>query len=105
MNWANKIKTAWQNKEDIIEGFKNNVFKKEHVEEIAAERLSICKGCEFYDPKGESKNVIVKGTESCGHCGCATQLKIRCLSCKCPIDLWDAIVDDETNMKIHEIIE
>jgi len=107
MNWLQKIQTAWKNKEDILEGFKNRTLKKEHIEEIAAERLKICKSnvCGVYDPTGSSKKAVLKGTESCGDCGCNLSLKTRCLHCKCPLGYWKAIIDEETSQKINDIVE
>lgn len=85
------IKNIWNNRKDILEGLKNNVFKKEDVEVIYEERLNICKGCEHYDIKGT--DCAVPGTNPCcGHCGCSIGLKLRCLSCSCPIKKWDKLL-------------
>lgn len=106
MNWEN-LKKVWENKADILEGFKNKIFKKEHIESLAEERLSICRSnqCGFYDKDGISDEALVKGAESCRSCGCDLSLKTRCLHCKCPIDFWAAVTDEETSDKINEIIE
>jgi hypothetical protein len=47
-------------------------------EDIAAERLAICKGCEFFR----------KGNQSCKKCGCFMKLKTLIDKAKCPIDKW-----------------
>ena len=40
------LKQIFKNRKEILEGIKNNIFKKEHVEQIADIRLNICKMCE-----------------------------------------------------------
>lgn len=104
-NWD--LGQIWKNKEQIIEGFKNNIFKKEHIEEIASKRLEICRSneCKAYDKNGTSEKVYMNGHESCADCGCVLSTKVRCLSCKCPLNFWKAITDEDTNTKIHEKIE
>ena len=54
------IKQIFTNRKQILEGIKNNIFKKEHVEQIASQRLSICLRCEHYDESGEG--CLVPGT-------------------------------------------
>ena len=73
------LKQIFNNRKEILEGIKNNIFKKEHVEQIADIRLNICKMCENYDDDG--KECLVPGTQPCcGECGCSLALKIRSLS-------------------------
>lgn len=43
-------------------------------------RLSICKGCEFWDATG------FIGTGKCSKCGCSTQAKLRMATSSCPLD-------------------
>ena len=47
-------------------------------EEIAAYRLDICNGCEFFR----------KATNQCKKCGCFMKLKTTLEKAKCPIDKW-----------------
>jgi len=82
----NAIK-IWKEKGKILEGIKNNLFKTEHVELIAEERLTICKKCDLFDHKGTA--CVVPGTgPCCGDCGCTLKLKIRSLSSECPNGFW-----------------
>jgi hypothetical protein len=37
------LKQIFNNRKLILEGIRNNIFKKEHVEEIAYARLNLCK--------------------------------------------------------------
>lgn len=46
--------------------------------ELQAERLEICKGCEFYIPD----------QDRCGKCGCPLKSKSAWKSSKCPIGKW-----------------
>jgi hypothetical protein len=45
-------------------------------------RLSICNGCEFYDPSGWG------GRGKCLKCGCCTSAKAKLKTEKCPIGKW-----------------
>lgn len=90
----------WKNKGQILEGIANSVFKKEHVEEIAQERMAICKMCSLYTMDNEG--CIVPGTTPCcnqtmGGCGCSLNIKTRSLSSSCPLSppKWEAILSEE----------
>jgi hypothetical protein len=64
--------------------FAINGFKTTTPEQLE-ERLTICKGCEFWNPLGFG------GTGSCNKCGCSTQAKLRMSTSKCPIDKWGPV--------------
>lgn len=76
----------------IFEGWRNHLFPPEKmkalIEEIAKERMEICKGCPHYSLN--SKKFKIRVDEHCTKCGCVLSLKTKCLSCKCPIDKWSA---------------
>ena len=79
----------WKNRGLIMEGIKNNMFKTEHVENIAFYRNEICKTCKFFDNKGS--NCALPGTQPCcSECGCSLKLKVRSLSSDCPKGFWKA---------------
>jgi len=104
------LSKIWENKTSILEGLKNNVFKKEHVEEVYNSRLEICKRCDYYDPEGQSEAAIVKGQPSCAACGCALALKLRALSTSCGLTeiykdpLWGPVIDEDIEDKIKDQI-
>jgi hypothetical protein len=52
------------------------------TEEVYAQRLEICKSCEFWD------STAFMSTGSCTLCGCATKAKLRLPLEKCPADKW-----------------
>jgi hypothetical protein len=84
----------WKNKGKIAEGVANSIFKKEHIEEIANERLQTCMSCEHIDKTGSK--CAVPGTQPCcALCGCSLAFKTRSLSSKCDIDNWSAAVTQE----------
>lgn len=121
MNLKNNItilSSVWKNKESILEGIKNKAFRKEHVEEIAKHRSSICEGCiwnsknyEVYEDVPEVirnikdrdwiEDCIFSEDARCLNCSCninlGNSLKLRSLSSKCPLPepKWQAVVEDD----------
>lgn len=101
MNLFSKI---WENKKQIIEGLKNNTFKREDVEAISAHREGICKTCPNYDTVGS--DCLIPGTQPCcSNCGCSLKLKTRSLSSKCPLDKWVALLSEEEIAENLDAIE
>lgn len=80
-----KLRLLWRNKKQILQGYFRLLFKSIKTEEVAEERLKICRTnkCGKYDPTGSSPNAFVPGAESCGACGCALKAKVRCMECEC----------------------
>ena len=105
MSLKNNIIKIWKSKGQIIEGITNSVFKREDVEEIAQQRMQICKGCALYDVQGEG--CMVPGTQPCcnqnqGGCGCSLGFKTRSLSSDCPLGKWKAELTQEEEDKLNE---
>jgi hypothetical protein len=100
MNNAIKI---WKSRGAILEGIKNNIFKKEDVENIAAIRADICNFCTFLDNKGSS--CAVPGTAPCcSSCGCSLAFKLRALSTECPEGFWKAeTTQEEEDAIMHNL--
>jgi len=48
------------------------------VEELATERMKICKSCPNFKPV----------SKQCSKCGCFMDLKTKLLDASCPIELW-----------------
>jgi hypothetical protein len=98
----NTIK-IWKERNKIFEGVKNNIFKKEHIEEIAFSRNEVCVKCPFIDLKGDKCAVI--GTQPCcSECGCSLKLKTRSLSSACPKGFWLAVTSQEEEDLIRQSI-
>lgn len=94
---------AWKNRNKILEGIKNSVFKTEHVEEVAAERMNICNSCPEIDNEGSK--CMVPGTQPCcGVCGCKLAFKIRSLSSACDLGKWDAVMSQEEEDELRKDI-
>jgi len=94
----NSIIQIWKHKGQIMEGIKNNIFKREDVERVADARMEICTGCPVFDLTG--KGCMVPGTEPCcnqdkGGCGCSLAFKTRSLSSSCPMGRWEAEMSQE----------
>jgi hypothetical protein len=87
MKIVETLKTVWSNRLQILEGIKNFINRDEHVERIAATRMSICEECPLLDLKGSK--CFAPGTEPCcGSCGCSLKLKTRSLESECPEGKW-----------------
>lgn len=94
----------WKERNKILEGIKNNVFKSEHVEQVANHRKAICDDCDYIDRDG--KDCAVIGTQPCcSQCGCSLKLKTRSLSSSCPMGYWPAIVSQDEEDQILESIK
>ena len=97
-----KLINIWNNREKILEGLRNSVFRKEHVELIAKERMDICNSCEFIDHSGDK--CFVPGTQPCcSKCGCKLAWKTRSLSSSCGDEenpRWNAIVSEQEEAEI-----
>lgn len=102
------IGQIFKNRSQILEGIKNNLFKREHIEIIAAERLEICKQCKQYDETGIGCAVI--GTQPCcnknGGCGCSLSIKTRSLASACPLVVpkWEAILTIPEAIELNKTI-
>jgi hypothetical protein len=99
---ANLIK-IWKDRGKILEGIKNNIFRKQHVEHIAAIRQDICNLCEFLDTAG-TKCVMTGTQPCCGECGCSLALKTRSLSSECPKGFWKAELTPEEEAELNKRI-
>ena len=92
------------NWEQIYEGWRNKLIPpkklKKLISETAAERLAICRACEF-NSKNRKRNV--RFDEHCTECGCTLSAKTRCLSCECPLKIpkWDAVISFEQEQEIN----
>lgn len=113
MNLKEILSTAWKNRSQIAEGFYNTYIN--NTDQIKAEgekRLGICRSnqCGFYDATGTSEKAVMKGSESCGSCGCVLSLKTACLSCSCALKdieqppLWDSILTPDQEKELNETI-
>ena len=98
------IKKIFKNRKQILEGIKNKLFKKEHVETIAKDRWQICIRCGSLDVVGDK--CMMPGTQPCcGECGCSMGFKLRSLSSSCPIDKWEAVLTEEEEDELNKNIE
>jgi hypothetical protein len=94
----------WKNRNQILEGIKNNIFKSEHVEQIASDRFEICLRCDKLDDVGTE--CLVPGTAPCcGNCGCTLKLKIRALSSACPEGYWDSIMTHDEEYELNQKLD
>jgi len=76
------IQIIWKNKLHILKGVWNNIFKKQYIERISAERLEICAYCPDIDLDG-TKCMMPGTNPCCGKCGCSLALKTRDLTSSC----------------------
>ena len=105
MSLKNNVIKLWKVKGQIVEGITNSIFKKEDVEEIAQQRMQICKKCALYDVQGTG--CMVPGTQPCcneklGGCGCSLEFKTRSLSSDCPLGKWKAELTEEEENQLNQ---
>lgn len=94
----------WKERNKILEGVRNNLFKKEHIEEIAKHRQAICETCPFLAEKGPNECAVPGTNPCCPQCGCSLRLKLRSLSSSCPEGYWDAVTTEAEEDLIKESI-
>ena len=98
-----KLLSAMGNLDQIAEGIKNKIFKKDDVEQIAAVRWEACLKCPALDRTG--RNCAMPGTQPCcSDCGCALGLKLRALSSSCPKGNWPAIMDGKQENELKKTL-
>lgn len=117
----------WKNKSQIAEGIKNLTFKQKDIEELALARKEICKKCIWFNQNQRNKSIeeipevirklkslewieelIATDSHKCMSCGCGlgvNSIKLRCLSCRCPIGSWSAVTTEEEQIEINKIID
>ena len=101
--WKTYLK-VFKNADLILEGIKNNIFKKEHVEAVATDRFQICINCSLFDAKGT--DCLAPGTQPCcSDCGCSLAFKVRSLSSECPKGYWFALTTEEQEEKLNQQIK
>lgn len=101
---SNSIIEVWKKRNQIFEGIRHAIFKREDIEVIAQQRLNTCRAntCGYHDPTGDSTAAVIKGVESCASCGCKLAWKTRALSDGCPIGLWTPILTDTEDAVLKE---
>jgi hypothetical protein len=103
---------AWKEKGKIFQGIRNQIFKSADIEDVANERLAICRTnvCGYHDPKGEAE-VSISGLESCGGCGCSLAIKTRSLSSFCYLKekdkepLWDSEMTEQEELLLEATLK
>lgn len=95
------VKEIWAARNNILNGALNSFFRKSYIESIALKRLKACDACENIDKKGTK--CFVPGTQPCcALCGCKLAWKARCLSERCDIGVWEAVLTDEEELKLKD---
>ena len=88
---------------EIWEGWRNHLLPPERLREVISqvsqERLEICRNgpCQHHS----SVNKTLRFDEHCTECGCPLVAKTKCLSCKCGIQKWLAVLTEEQEESIN----
>ena len=98
----NKLLDAVKHLDQVFEGVKNNIWKKEYVEIIAGDRYRICKQCDQLDLNG-SKCAAPGTSPCCADCGCSLAVKTRAMSTSCPKNKWDVVMTAEEEEKLIKL--
>lgn len=89
----------------IYEGWRNKLVPPAHLKKLisdtAEERINICLNC----PNHSRFHKTVRLDDHCINCGCTLSAKTRCLSCSCPLNKWLAVVTDDEEETIKNIID
>ena len=64
-------------------------------EEVQAERMEICRTCEYFDPQ----------QVRCRHCGCWLEQKTKYALDSCPLEKWTMSDKDWTEGKFDEVVQ
>jgi hypothetical protein len=86
----------------IYEGWRNKLVPpadmKDMIQQVSKERVTICNGCPFHS---KNHKTPLRPDAHCTDCGCNLEAKSACLSCSCPQDKWNAVVnqDEEEQLK------
>lgn len=119
MSLKEKLQKAWENREQIAEGFYNAYLSHDQeIKEEGARRYSICEAntCGLWDSTGTSGKVAIPGQSGCTLCGCNGRLKTSCMQCQCAlgdtdpatgqpygIPLWLAVSTPDQEKEVNAI--
>lgn len=89
----------------VYEGWRNYLFPpeelKKQIDRVAKERMKICSSCSY----NSKFHKTIRPDEHCTECGCPLVAKVRCLSCKCGVDKWQAELTEDQEEEINKILE
>lgn len=94
----------------MYEGWKNKLIPPSDIRDVinqtAEERTAICRGCEWHS-KNKKDYKSMRPDDHCTKCGCTISAKVRCLSCKCPLEspLWNSVATDVEEHRISKILK
>lgn len=87
----------------IYEGWRNKLVPpadmKQTIQQVSSERVTICNGCPFHSKHHKTP---LRPDAHCTDCGCNIEAKTACLSCSCPQDKWDAVVDQNEEEQLKK---
>lgn len=91
----------------IYEGWKNRIVPPAHMKDVieltSRDRTQICLGCEHHSENRKKNGYkTMRPDHHCTNCGCTLAAKTRCLSCKCPLDKWLPLLDQEEEYKLKK---
>lgn len=105
MNWLDTLKSAWEKRGEITNGFYHTWVKhKPEIDAEAARRKTICESnlCGFYDKEGKPETSHIPGTPTCSSCHCNIDAKVHCTYCYCALrdvegrtELWSEMMTKE----------
>lgn len=94
----------------ILEGVRNSVIPpeklKDEIEETFKERYEICRNCPEASFNKYPGKTFMRG-EHCTKCGCKLALKLRCLSCNCPLPTpkWTQHITKEQDDEVKQLLQ
>ena len=92
------------NFKQILEGWRNNTIPPSHLKDLikttSEQRINICLDCGYHSKYHKT----LRPDAHCTNCGCTLAAKTKCLSCECPIDKWKAILTDDQEEQLKNMI-
>lgn len=108
MKLLETLKLAWENKDDIGEGFYNKYLSLDkEMKAVAEERKSVCESniCKHYDQEGKAETSAIPGKPACDICHCNIDLMCHAMFKTCSLErlgelpLWTAVTTND--MELH----
>lgn len=111
MKLIETLKLAWENRNEIAEGFYNTYLSLDkEMEQEAQRRIQICESntCGYYDKEGKPETSAIPGEPACSICHCNINLMCHSMMKTCSLEkigqtpLWEAVTTEEQEKHVGQ---